>query len=88
MSNRDYGSVKHNGMTLALTQDAYCENYGTDGSVRYYAQAKDATGNLYRVAWDTTAEWDEREPEDRSDESEACDWSNPSVIQQIEWVED
>jgi hypothetical protein len=77
MADRDYGSVQYNGQTLAMTQYAYCDNYGTYGAVRYYAQAKDADGNVYRVAWDTTAEWDALEPEDRTDESDACDWSAP-----------
>ena len=62
----DYGTVTFNGVLYTLTQDAYCDNYGTDGGVRYYAHATDAAGNKYRVAWDTTIEWDEMDMDDRA----------------------
>lgn len=84
-----YGTVTHAGQDLALTQYAYCENYGTEGGVRYYAHAIDRTGNEYRVAWDTTPEWEAAEdayradPENETpneDESEACDWSSPAEV--------
>ena len=77
---QDFGTVAWNGNTLRLQQQAYCDNYGTDGAVRYYAHAIDENGNCYRVAWDTTAAWDAREPEEANDESDACDWDNPVEI--------
>ena len=85
----EFGTVEHNGMTLALTQQAYVNNYGTDGAVRYYAAAIDTDGNDYRVEWDTTARWDAAEaahkadPENNDapeDESLACDWDSPAEI--------
>ncbi len=56
---KEFGTVSHNGIELAISQVAYCDNYGTDGEVRYYASAEDQEGNEYQVAWDTTAKWDE-----------------------------
>lgn len=81
-----YGTVEHNGQALALTQQAYINNHGTDGGVRYYAKAIDAEGGEYLVAWDTTAAWDARcataeETGDAlDDESDACDWDAPAAI--------
>ena len=84
-----YGTVEHNGTVLALTQQAYAENHGTDGGVRYYAAAIDAEGNEYRVEWDTTAAWDAitkaywADPENAptpDDESLACDWTAPAAV--------
>lgn len=54
---RDFGTVKHDGKTLYLTEQAYMDNYKADGAVRYYAHAVDKNGNEYRVAWDTTEEY-------------------------------
>lgn len=56
--DRKYGTVKHDGKTLWLTDQAVCDNYGTDGGVRYYAKAIDSDGHTYNVAWDTTEAWD------------------------------
>jgi len=84
-----FGTVNHEGVELALAQQAYADNYGTDGGVRYYAKAIDAQGNEYKVAWDTTAAWDAAEaayqadPQNarpNEDESEACDWSAPAEV--------
>ncbi len=114
---RDFGTVEHNGKTLILTEQAYMDNYGTDGAVRYYAHAIDDEGNTYRVAWDTTAEHDmacelailegreemrekygdelseadakrlaelrEMNLPDPSDESIACDWSEPAEVKAV-----
>ena len=44
-------------LTVTLTAEPYCDNYGTDGEVRYYAHAVDDQGNEYRVAWEVTDEW-------------------------------
>ncbi len=84
----DFGSVEFGGKTYRLTDDIYCSNYGTDGGVRYYAYAIDEAGNKYRVAWDTTAEWDARDPEDYGDDSEACDWSAPVDVVLTETADD
>jgi hypothetical protein len=54
---RDYGTVDYQGKTYALTQDAYPENYRTDGEVRYYASATGPDGAEYEVAWETTQGW-------------------------------
>ena len=83
----EFGTVEHNGVELALTQQAYVN--GTDGAVRYYAAAIDTDGNDYRVEWDTTARWDAAEAAYKTDpanndapedESLACDWNNPVEI--------
>ena len=56
---KDFGTVKFEGKEYALTQDAYVDNYGTDGEVRYYAHATDADGKEYRVVWETTKDFDD-----------------------------
>ena len=55
--------VNYAGHTYTLQQDAYADNYGTDGAVRYYAHATDNDGNDYTVRWNTTPEWDEAQAE-------------------------
>lgn len=93
----DFGTVNYQGKILTLTQQAYADNYGTNGGVRYYAHAVDADGNEYIVAWDTTGEWDtQREIYKRDgdstdegaralayveDESNACDWDSPANVE-------
>lgn len=88
---KEFGTATMNGLTVALTQNAYPDNYGTDGGVRYYAHAVDKNGNTYIVAWDTTQEWDNNQqaykddPAENSwlldcDESHSCDWDNPVSI--------
>ena len=74
--------VEYDGKTYLLTQQAYCDNYGTDGAVRYYAHAIDSEGNNYKVAWDTTETYDlmgelyrldlkqQQQPEDFNDEDQ------------------
>lgn len=87
--SKDYGTVEFKGATYTLTQDAYCDNYGTDGAVRYYASAVDANGNKYLVAWDTTETWNEAQELYKAtgevsgyieDESNACDWDSPTAV--------
>jgi hypothetical protein len=82
---RDFGNVDFEGITYTLTQDAYCDNYGTDGGVRYYAHAVDGAGNKYLLAWDTTQAW--MDAEDCDDESNACDWSSPVAAELLEEAE-
>ena len=53
-----YGTVKVDGKKYWLKQQAFVDNYGTDGGVRYYASAIDRRGNQFKIAWDTTASWD------------------------------
>lgn len=60
MENK-FGTVNFEGKELKLTQDAYVDNYGTDGEVRYYANAVDTEGNEYQVIWETTKEFDQSE---------------------------
>lgn len=56
-------TLKYQGYEITLTGEAFADNYGTDGGVRYYSWGKleNKSGNQVdvRVAWDTTAEWDE-----------------------------
>lgn len=88
---RDFGTVAHDGKTLILTEQAYMDNYGTNGAVRYYAHAVDYDGNIYRIAWDTTAAWDDECEKAKNgeysgyldDESNACDWDNPAEIELV-----
>lgn len=75
----DYGTVHFEGKELTITQAAYCDNYSTDGAVRYYATATDSAGNSYQVAWETTQEWNSGEV-DTEDESNSCDWDNPIEV--------
>jgi len=42
-------------------EDAYSDNYGCDGEVRYYATATDAQDKKYNVTWVTTDAWDNSE---------------------------
>ena len=88
----EFGTVDHQGAVLALTQQAYINNHGTDGAVRYYAAAIDTDGNDYQVAWDTTEAWNACEaafradPENAApndDESLACDWAHPAEIRAL-----
>lgn len=51
-------TVKFEGKTFFLEQQAYPDNYGTDGGVRYYAAAIDENGERYKVVWDTLEQWD------------------------------
>jgi hypothetical protein len=80
----NYQSIEYNGKMLTLTEYPYCDNYGTDGKVRYYAHARDVAGSLHRIAWGTTPEWDATDPLDRTDDHEACDWEMPVAVELVE----
>lgn len=74
-------TIKHNGLDLTLTQDAYSTGgtvYLGDGSQyngpRYQAAATDANGNAYMVYWFEPAVSED------GDESNACDWDNPDHV--------
>jgi hypothetical protein len=81
--------VNYAGHTYTLQQDAYADNYGTDGAVRYYAHATDNDGNDYIVMWSPSPAWEAAQQEAREsndwsdypaildDEGNACDWDNP-----------
>ena len=63
-NEKKYGIVEFGGKTYILTQQAYCDSFGTDGDVRYYAHAvakANKDNNEYKVIWDTTAEWDKHQ---------------------------
>lgn len=88
-----FGTVEHEGKTLTLTQQAYCDNVGAGDQVAYFARAVDAEGNVYKVKWDTTFDWDEAEAAFKADplnappnedESLACDWDNPAAIVRVD----
>jgi len=57
---------------LKLTQQAYL-----DGDV-YSAHATDKNGNEYMVHWEIIVDLDSI-----TDESEACDWENPTYITKL-----
>lgn len=81
------GDIAHEGKTIHLTNEAVAENYHGYGdvTVRYYASGVDDNGDKYRIAWDTTDEWDARDPEYYvGDAEEACDWDNPVEIRKME----
>ena len=69
-----FGDVIHNGVTVHLTQQAYADNCGTAGDVRYRAKGIDDAGNEYLVTWDTYDNAVEIENED-----EMCDWDDYTV---------
>ena len=75
MTKSNNNTVTINSKTYTLTQDAYIDS---DGSRDYYtAHAVDADNNEYYIIWDIVdAESD--------DESNACDWENPSDIISID----
>ncbi len=98
-STTSYGTVTIAGATINLTEQAYANNYGTDGAVRYYAHGDllcaDGTTERVKVCWETTPEWDEMQdayrngddPQpgmpDPNDESMACDWDNPISFRSV-----
>ena len=61
MTTNHYGTVTYEGKVYTLTQQAYADNYGTDGDVAYYASAVDADGTDYKVTWHCTPEYEAAE---------------------------
>jgi hypothetical protein len=64
----EYGTITHEGLTVTLTQDAYCigEHYYHNGTVTYNtwcAAAVDTSGNQYHVYWAMPAYADDVEPD-------------------------
>ncbi|MFA6321661.1 MAG: hypothetical protein WCY36_07390 [Candidatus Omnitrophota bacterium] len=59
-AKKQYGTATLNGLTVALTEQAVADNYGTNPTrVCYYASAIDRKGRRYTVRWETTTDWDE-----------------------------
>ena len=88
-TSNDFGDITFDGKLIHLTEQAYAENYGTDGGVRYHAKGVDDSGTEYVVSWDTTEAWDAEQDSYRADpdkfepsmmEEYACDWSSPVAI--------
>lgn len=91
-TNNSLGDITFDGKIIHLTEQAYPNNYGTDGGVRYYARGVDDDGVEYVVAWDTTEEWNAEQDAYRADpdnfevsipEDEVCDWSDPVYIREV-----
>jgi hypothetical protein len=93
-TTNNFGDVTVDGTLIHLTQQAFIENYGTDGDVRYYAHGVDEAGVQYRVAWELTPERKEQEERHRADghvglcdcnddESIACDWDAPVEAREV-----
>ena len=55
---KKFGSVTFEGREYILAEVAQADNYGTEGAVRYYADAVGPDGEDVRVVWDTTVAWD------------------------------
>lgn len=77
----EYGLTEWEGEEYALLQDAYLD--GTHEDPHYSSTATDKKGNTYEVRW----EIDPRYNPECGDESEACDWWNPSSIRLIDRAE-
>ena len=81
------GDITHEGKTIHLTNEAVAENYHGYGdvTVRYYADGVDDNGTKYRIAWDTTEAWDNRDAQEfDGDAEDACDWDNPVEIREVD----
>jgi hypothetical protein len=70
MKSIDHGTVEHDGKTLTLQQQPYCDLH--DGVPTYMASCVDEDGNDYKAYWEITD--DETENED-----ECCDWDDYTV---------
>lgn len=56
---KKYGAVEFEGKKYILTDQAYPDNYGTNGEVRYRANAIGEAGSEFYVVWQTTQQWDD-----------------------------
>lgn len=88
---QDFGTITCDAGTFELLQDAYPENYGTDGGIRFYASARGVGGDTCRLGWDTTQAWKDNEAANQAalsageipddlDYSDACDWQKPNEV--------
>ena len=82
----EYGDITMNDGTIVhLTEAAEAGNYHGYGdvSIRYSARGVDGSGNVYRVKWDTTEDWDAKIAdgyEPNGDYEDACDWDSPTEV--------
>jgi RecJ-like exonuclease len=84
--NKNFGKATFNGIEYVLQQDAYVDNYGTDGEIRYYAAAKDAQGNEYMVTWGTSEDWNNASEEWKNickeyEPKSAPEYECPAILQ-------
>lgn len=71
-------TIRHDGMALILTQDAYADLDPRDTSaVCYLAAAVDTDGNHYRVVWYPYEDFE------GDDEGDACDWDSPDRVEAL-----
>ena len=89
---KNLGTVNWQGKTLYLLRQAYADNQGTDGELVYKAPAVDVDETEYQIVWNTIEVWNDHIIGDNGvcavencggwceDESNACDWDNPSKI--------
>jgi len=85
---KNNGDVEYKGKKLYLLQQAYIDNYGTDGEVIYKTTAIDEDGKDYTVIWTPYNNDGEYYYDDEGnyrgnveDESNACDWDNYDVTE-------
>ncbi|MCT6924118.1 hypothetical protein [Metasolibacillus sp.] len=74
-------TVNFEGKEITLTQEAYIS--GTHEAPYYEATGVDVEGNEVTVKWEIKAHWLNEDGSlngELEDESEACDWDNPSEI--------
>jgi hypothetical protein len=82
---KEFGTVKFDGNTYIMLDQAHADNYGAPARVVYEAPAilkgakPDAYGyvDLYTLRWELT-DWAREHGEEIEDESEYCDWDNPN----------
>lgn len=74
--------INYMGRSYELVQDAYIIKHDSIDKEMYMAHVIDEFDNDFIMMWNTSEYWNSLEPEDREDESIACDWDNPvSVIE-------
>lgn len=80
MVKENFGTVEFENKELTLTQEAFADSDFSNGyeSTVYKAHAVDNEGNEYKVYWTPVDNLDEI-----TDESEACDWTEPSKVVKI-----
>lgn len=70
-------TITFEGKTITLTQDPYIDGPADECPV-YKAHGTDEDGNEYIVAWNVVDGY-----EDIEDESEMCEWDNPSGVMSL-----
>jgi len=69
-------TYNYNGKTIKLTQEPYIAS-----TAHYEASAIDVDGDIYRVTWDIIL--DAEDAADCTDESNMCNWDNPTLIAKL-----